>query len=142
MQGTGKLTATYNFRTSFKGGGSQPGTKQESREKEKEEEEPFLLCRQCGNPITSKSARIVVNGAHQHTFANPHGLVFEIGCFKNADGCAPVGAPTDEFTWFAGYMWRVALCRSCLAHMGWLYTGQEASGFFGLILDHLIDPGK
>jgi len=125
----------------MRSGNAQADVKEIEKQAEEEKEEPYYLCRQCLNPITPKSARIIINGSHQHAFANPHGLVFDIGCFNNAEGCGAVGTPTDEFTWFAGYMWRVALCRDCLSHMGWFFTAVDKEGFFGLILDHLIESG-
>jgi hypothetical protein len=72
-----------------------------------------------------------------HTFANPHGLVFEIGCFREAAGCSLLGAPTDEFTWFHGFRWRVACCMRCLCHLGWCFTSGAGGRFFGLIVDRL-----
>lgn len=97
-----------------------------------------LLCRQCLVVITSQSEQISVNGSFQHTFANPHGIVFEIGCFQNARGCGCVGVPTDEFTWFAGHYWQVAVCSSCLTHVGWRFSARDRGVFFGLILDRLV----
>ena len=96
-----------------------------------------ILCRQCLQPITHASERIQRQGEHVHTFANPHGFVFEIGCFKNANGCGYAGPPTDEFTWFSGYYWRMAVCRACLVHLGWLFTSGE-DRFNGLILERLL----
>lgn len=98
-----------------------------------------ILCRQCLRPVTHVRERIHRQGAHIHTFANPHGLVFEIGCFKNAEGCGYAGTPTDEFTWFSGFRWRMAFCRSCLVHLGWLFIS-ENDHFHGLILDRLAQP--
>lgn len=98
-----------------------------------------LLCRRCLSLITSDRQRISVNGAHCHTFANPHGIVFEIGCFRNAAGCGTVGKPTSEFTWFAGYQWRIAVCGACLTHMGWRFDSASGPGFYGLILDCLVE---
>lgn len=97
-----------------------------------------IYCRECLNIITRLEDRIAVNGAHLHTFANPHGIVFEIGCFRNAEGCGYTGLPTSEFTWFSGYSWRIAVCSHCLLHMGWFFTSDSADGFAGLILDHLV----
>jgi hypothetical protein len=127
----------------MRNGGGRADEEEETRQKTEETEEPFLLCCRCLHPITPQSARIAINGAHQHTFANPHGIVFDIGCFQAAEGCAPVGASTDEFTWFSGYRWRVALCRGCMTHMGWQFTASSGGGrFYGLILDHLIESNK
>lgn len=96
-----------------------------------------VLCRQCRHPITLLSEQISVQGSHRHTFANPHGIVFEIGCFGSAGGCAYTGPASDEFTWFAGFSWKIAVCGRCLTHLGWLFTSTGFSRFHGLILDRL-----
>ena len=101
----------------------------------------YILCRQCLQVITSPTERIEMQGAHQHTFANPHGSVYQIGCFRSAAGCGYAGQSSDEFTWFKGYSWRVAVCGSCLFHLGWLFISPGSQSFNGLILDHLIQPG-
>jgi hypothetical protein len=103
-------------------------------------EEPLILCRECLHPITRPAERISVQGQHHHTFANPHGIVFEIGCFKSASGCGYIGPATDDFTWFAGHRWRVCICTACLSHLGWLFSGPSGHAFHGLILDRLIEP--
>ncbi|MGM0452922.1 MAG: cereblon family protein [Thermodesulfobacteriota bacterium] len=120
----------------------QAATIESAEEKEVSNEAPSLICRQCGFPITIASERIAVDGAHYHTFANPHGIVFEIGCFQNARGCSTTGAPTDEFSWFSGYFWQIALCGSCLIHMGWRFCAPDRPDFFGLILDRLVDTDR
>jgi len=98
-----------------------------------------ILCRHCGHLITRASARITVNGSHAHSFANPHGVVFHIGCFSTAEGCGYAGPLSNEFTWFTGYNWRIAVCGACLVHLGWLFVSDSESRFNGLILDQLID---
>ena len=104
------------------------------------DEEPYILCRQCRQALTTPSDRIALQGSHQHTFANPHGSVFEVGCFKTARGCGYEGSPTNEFSWFAGYSWRVCFCSMCLTHLGWLFISGGGNMFHGLILDRLIEP--
>ena len=99
-----------------------------------------VLCRECLHPVTREQDRTEVHGAHQHTFANPSGMVFTIGCFQFADGCGAAGSPSEEFTWFRGFSWRVAVCTACLAHLGWLFSAASGAAFWGLILDHLIFP--
>jgi uncharacterized C2H2 Zn-finger protein len=106
------------------------------------DQEKFLLCARCFHVITHPSLRIIVNGAHEHTFANPHGIVFEIGCFRSAIGCGYYGPPSHEFSWFAGFMWQVAVCGSCLAHVGWLFSSPGADSFIGLILDRMIEASS
>ena len=105
---------------------------------EKPGRESYLLCQQCHKIITSISEMIEVSGCHQHTFANPEGILFEIGCFKKAWGCWYVGPATEEFTWFKGFQWKVAVCSCCLIHLGWLYVSSGNESFHGLIIDRLI----
>ncbi len=96
-----------------------------------------IRCAACKKRITTADRAIPVAGAHRHSFSNPAGFVFEIGCFSAADGCACHGRFTSEFTWFAGFAWRFALCGNCLTHLGWHYSSGSGSDFFGLIIDRL-----
>ena len=109
-------------------------------EEKSPEAEPYILCRDCRHPVTRVKERIAVNGAHRHTFANPHGIVFEIACFQQAPGCVHAGPPSAEFSWFSGCTWRVALCGACLSHLGWAFQSPDGGGFYGLIRDRLIEP--
>jgi len=106
----------------------------EEEQKEPEGDEK-ILCRQCHQVITSPSERITIQGSHAHTFANPGGILYEIGCFRAVKGCGYMGPPTLEWSWFKGYSWRVAVCSKCLTHIGWLYIGYERESFHGLILN-------
>ncbi len=112
--------------------------KEKSKDKEDFDKKEFLLCAVCHNRITRKTDKINIDEKHQHTFANPHGLVFHIGCFVNAPGCISYGEETEFFTWFPGYKWRVALCLRCGALLGWAFHSNDEH-FFGLILDNLIE---
>jgi hypothetical protein len=134
---------TYFFRVSA----DKPGEEGDTAILEKEaedpspEEEEYILCRQCHQAITQPAERIAMQGSHRHTFANPHGIVFEIGCFRNANGCGYAGPASDDFSWFAGYSWRVCFCTMCLTHLGWIFSLKGGHIFHGLILDRLIEPG-
>lgn len=97
-----------------------------------------LRCAVCSHAVTSARARCEVGGAHEHTFMNPAGLVFRIGCFSEAPGCTAIGPPSTEWSWFAGAAWRVALCASCRTHLGWSFEGEGAGRFWGLVLDRLL----
>ena len=104
--------------------------------------ERYILCRQCRHMITGPDEGTWISGSHRHTFANPVGVVYEIGCFNTAPGCRAVGAASGEFTWFPGYLWRVAICAKCLTHLGWRFLSSAGHGFYGLILDRLLEPEK
>ena len=95
-----------------------------------------LICCHCASVITFSSEKIEVNGAYAHGFTNPHGLFFEISCFKNAPGCAISHESSSEFTWFPGFCWQIAVCQSCLNHLGWLFSSAK-SRFYGLISANL-----
>jgi hypothetical protein len=100
-----------------------------------------ILCRVCGHKIATIDHMITINGEHKHTFTNPAGVSYTIGCFSAASGCFIYGTSTYEFTWFKGFSWRLALCANCLVHLGWHYQSSDAH-FFGLILAHLIENTK
>ena len=57
-------------------------TKKKSQAISKEDE--IITCIVCSNHITEQSRQIIVNNSFHHAFANPHGLIFEIGCFSDA----------------------------------------------------------
>jgi len=103
-----------------------------------DDEDPRLIrCRLCREEITAAQYRISVQGAHQHAFANPMGVVYDIGCFSRVRAVSTVGPETDEFTWFKGFKWRIAVCGRCRVHLGWRFTSGTAD-FHGLIIDRLL----
>ncbi len=112
--------------------------RQEEEDAGKDRGKP-IRCGVCRNPVTTSAHRMNVNGHHRHVFNNPSGHIFEIGCFSAADGCVAQGIPTFEFTWFAGFTWRLALCSRCLSHLGWQYQSAGGNSFYGLILANLAE---
>ena len=96
-----------------------------------------LLCAACSHHITFEEARIEVNGAHDHTFFNPLGIVYQVGCFSMAGGCSLVGPASDDFSWFPGYRWQIAHCGACGVHLGWSFVG--GGFFFALITSRLVE---
>ena len=125
----------YAFRDGGRQGDNTTPLVRRKREKKTGEDEA-LFCKSCLSQVTRRGQMISVNGSHTHTFFNPDGIVFELGCFRNAPGCQPAGEVTSEFTWFSGHVWCFALCRVCGVHLGWHYEMGE-SIFFGLILARL-----
>ncbi|MCP4602889.1 MAG: hypothetical protein GY847_20630 [Proteobacteria bacterium] len=100
-----------------------------------------LFCAICGHPITGKDQCIDINGSHEHTFANPGGHIYHIGCFRNALGCITMRDESTDFTWFSGYTWSVTGCSLCGAHMGWHFRSGSDT-FFGLVLDTLVEKDE
>ena len=95
-----------------------------------------LRCRSCNHIITDDEQRISIAGGHSHEHTNPAGIDYQIGCFRNAPGCGTFGTATEEFTWFVGYRWQVAVCNACGEHLGWLFKGEDR--FYGLIYSRLL----
>ncbi len=112
-------------------------SKSGNKEDVKEKGSP-ILCGFCRAKITTVGQMIEVNGSYRHTFTNPHGKVFEIGCFSSAPGCISHGPATHDCTWFAGCSWRFSLCANCFAHIGWKYQSSLSGSFYGLVLVHLL----
>ncbi|MEF2145950.1 MAG: cereblon family protein [Desulfovibrionaceae bacterium] len=102
----------------------------------------ILVCRACGRRITRTDARIRVNGLHHHVFCNPHGIVYELGCFAFAAGCLPSSPAVEDFSWFPGYSWQIVSCAGCADHLGWRYTSRTGQGFYGLILERLREEDE
>jgi len=123
------------------GMGEKPALVDEPAPEKEEEEREVILCGYCHHRVAHPSDRIEVHGAHRHTFANPQGLIFEIGCFRQAEGCRYSGEPSAEWSWFGGFRWRIALCGRCLTQLGWLFVSSAETRFAGLILDRLVFPG-
>jgi len=105
---------------------------------EEDDEEAWYVCKQCRNQLAHSSARKMMQGSHTHTFANPSGVVFEIACFSSARGYSFLGPPSTEFSWFSGHSWRIIVCSVCITHLGWIFSAQNGSSFFGLITDRII----
>jgi len=116
---------------------SETSVEDPSEDNKDNEDDSFIICKNCGSPLTSTKFKTSVNGNHTHAFANPYGMIFEIACFSKAPGCASASRPSDEFSWFYGYRWMVSVCRLCLNHNGWIFESREHF-FFGLILDRII----
>ncbi|WP_457551863.1 cereblon family protein [Desulfobacula sp.] len=102
-------------------------------------EEEIITCAFCNNYITDLACQMIVNDSFYHTFANPHGCVFEIGCFSDAKGCIYGSISSNEFSWFLGFSWQIGVCNHCSTHLGWVFSS-ESDRFYGLILEKLIFP--
>ncbi len=114
-----------------------PATEKKTQSLSKEDE--VITCGFCNNHITDLSKQIIVNNSFDHTFANPYGQVFEIGCFSRAKGCISSSMGSNEFSWFLGFSWQIGICRQCSIHLGWIFSS-KSDQFYGLILEKLKFP--
>lgn len=101
------------------------------------------FCARCGTFMTRGILALRMNGEHEHVVFNPAGRIFRIACFKDVPGAVAVGNASAQFSWFKGFTWHVALCKSCDVQVGWMFEGTGAPAvFFGLIRDMLVErPG-
>jgi hypothetical protein len=134
--GAGGMTTRFTLQRDP--GRGEPRVRLRPDEAEREGAGRVLACAICAAEITTDAARMAVSGAHEHTFANPHGIVFRLGCFAAGTGLVAVGAPSAYFTWFPGHTWQAEHCASCGGHLGWLFRGADTA-FHGLILDRLAE---
>jgi hypothetical protein len=119
----------YSFKTDILTDDSTQSVKTDSSGK--------IRCRLCEEHITDGQSGIYHNGNHIHCERNPGGHKFRFATYQDAPGCLTIGEASFEHSWFSGYNWQIALCRSCSEHLGWLFSGN--SRFYGLIIDKLID---
>jgi hypothetical protein len=99
-----------------------------------------VVCRHCHSQITTTGARITIADRHDHTFINPGGWEYRIGCFAKAPGCSQRGEISTYWSWFEGYSWQMDVCASCGEHLGWLFRAVDddlLGQFHGLILNRL-----
>ncbi len=96
-------------------------------------------CVRCGAPIADSGALIRIDGAVEHSFVNPIGVVCN---FRTFGRCTNVMAYQDlylEHSWFSGYGWRYLLCAECSHHLGWRYDAvaknRKPRTFFGVLID-------
>lgn len=117
------------------------GEKQKELQQE-EEDSRAILCAHCRNAITTPEQQATIAGQHLHTMFNPAGIIYEISSFYKAPGVVGDGTPSSDFSWFAGYLWQIVVCRKCRTHLGWRFTSSQSNAptFFGLIIRHLIHP--
>jgi len=113
-----------------------PGSSADTDLREKEDD--AIYCAACGHLVTRTRWAFDINGGHEHMFFNPAGIVFRVLCFREAPGAAETGDASDQFTWFKGYDWRLAICNGCGDQLGWRFEGasendSEPAIFFALI---------
>ncbi|KAJ4926646.1 hypothetical protein JOQ06_014395 [Pogonophryne albipinna] len=86
-----------------------------------------LCCKQCQDTeITTKTEifSLSLNGP-MAAYVNPHGYVHETLTVYKTNNLNLVGRPSTLHSWFPGYAWTIAQCRTCGSHMGWRFTASK-----------------
>ncbi len=103
-------------------------------------QERRLCCAACATPVGSRDdAWSPDGGPVERVFFNPAGIVMKVVTLATASNLALVSDPTDEFTWFDGFAWRIAVCGGCGLHLGWRFQPAAGAGatFWGLLVERL-----
>ncbi|XP_072308825.1 protein cereblon isoform X1 [Eucyclogobius newberryi] len=110
-----------------------------------------LCCKQCQDTeITTKNEIFSLSlCGPMAAYVNPHGYVHETLTVYKANNLGLVGRPSTLHSWFPGYAWTIAQCRTCGSHMGWKFTATKKDlspqRFWGLTRSALlprIPPGE
>uniref|UniRef100_A0A6Q2WRS3 Protein cereblon n=1 Tax=Esox lucius TaxID=8010 RepID=A0A6Q2WRS3_ESOLU len=86
-----------------------------------------LCCKQCQDmEITTKNEIFSLSlYGPMAAYVNPHGYVHETLTVYKASNLNLVGRPSTLHSWFPGYAWTIAQCRTCGSHMGWKFTATK-----------------
>ncbi|XP_037303687.1 protein cereblon [Pungitius pungitius] len=86
-----------------------------------------LCCKQCQDTeITTKNEIFSLSlYGPMAAYVNPHGYVHETLTVYKANNLNLVGRPSTLHSWFPGYAWTIAQCRTCGSHMGWKFTASK-----------------
>ncbi|XP_073708122.1 protein cereblon [Garra rufa] len=103
-----------------------------------------LCCKQCQDTeITSKNEIFSLSlYGPMAAYVNPHGYVHETLTVYKANNLNLIGRPSTLHSWFPGYAWTIAQCRTCGAHMGWKFSAVKKDlsppRFWGLTRSALL----
>ncbi|XP_051568613.1 protein cereblon isoform X2 [Myxocyprinus asiaticus] len=103
-----------------------------------------LCCKQCQDTeITSKNEIFSLSlYGPMAAYVNPHGYVHETLTVYKANNLNLIGRPSTLHSWFPGYAWTIAQCRTCGSHMGWKFSAVKKDlsppRFWGLTRSALL----
>ncbi|XP_036387080.1 protein cereblon-like isoform X2 [Megalops cyprinoides] len=103
-----------------------------------------LCCKQCQDTeITTKNEIFSLSlYGPMAAYVNPHGYVHETLTVYKASNLNLIGRPSTLHSWFPGYAWTIAQCRTCGSHMGWKFTATKKDlspqRFWGLTRSALL----
>ncbi|KAI1892736.1 hypothetical protein AGOR_G00136610 [Albula goreensis] len=103
-----------------------------------------LCCKQCQDTeITTKKEIFSLSlYGPMAAYVNPHGYVHETLTVYKASNLNLIGRPSTLHSWFPGYAWTIAQCRTCSSHMGWKFTAAKKvlspQRFWGLTRSALL----
>ncbi|KAK2858262.1 hypothetical protein Q7C36_006181 [Tachysurus vachellii] len=103
-----------------------------------------LCCKRCQDTeITTKNEIFSLSlCGPMAAYVNPHGYVHETLTVYKASNLNLIGRPSTLHSWFPGYAWTIAQCRTCGSHMGWKFSAVKKDlspqRFWGLTRSALL----
>ncbi|KAK1161536.1 protein cereblon-like [Acipenser oxyrinchus oxyrinchus] len=103
-----------------------------------------LCCKHCQDTeITTKNEIFSLSlYGPMAAYVNPHGYVHETLTVYKANSLNLIGRPSTQHSWFPGYAWTIAQCRTCGSHLGWKFTATNKDltphKFWGLTRSALL----
>jgi cereblon len=108
-----------------------------------------FACANCKSVICSKEDVFPMScTGPQNSFVNSNGYVHDTLTVRTANGLIQEQDWSEEYSWFPGYLWRIACCHYCSGHIGWCYKSKTPNTkprrFFGLSRANvrLSDPDR
>lgn len=100
------------------------------------------VCGNCDSFIERQSQMFPMSTeGPQGTYCNSGGFIYETVTLFTAQGLKLSSVPSTAYTWFPGYAWTIANCKSCSLHMGWKFTAVvdnlQPRSFWGLTRKNL-----
>jgi len=96
-------------------------------------------CSKCGALVATSAELAKLNGADQHSFINPAGILCNFMTFSHCENVVVHEDLFFEHSWFVGYGWRFLLCCTCFQHLGWKYDALRSTmspeSFFGVLVN-------
>ncbi|KAG7190065.1 hypothetical protein KM043_006206 [Ampulex compressa] len=106
-------------------------------------EDKAFVCGRCDSFIGKQSHIFPMSKeGPQGTYCNPAGAIHDTVTLYHAEGLVLNRMrPSTESSWFPGYAWTIASCKTCNMHMGWKFTAVESDlrpvSFWGLASKNL-----
>ncbi|CAH1725076.1 protein cereblon-like [Aphis gossypii] len=105
-----------------------------------------FLCNHCNTPICDMSNVFPMSPeGPQGTYCNSLGKIHDMITVTELEEDLheiTVGIPSNECSWFPGYVWTIILCPGCHNHLGWRYMVEKnpllsPKEFYGLTLSSI-----
>ncbi|GBP92305.1 Protein cereblon [Eumeta japonica] len=81
-----------------------------------------VCCAACGTLVARLEHSFAMSSDGLHaTFCNVGGHLHDVMTVSEATNLVLTGGRSEEFSWFPGYAWSIAVCAVCAAHIGWRF---------------------